>query len=402
MKGQVYIPSNLLYYPGMPHTLYRHIIKEVFSTFVMGLLIFTGVLLMGRILKLADLVVSKGVPFTDILLMVAYLLPNFAIITIPMSLLLAVLLTFSRMSGDSEIIAIKASGISLYRLLPPILLVSATTYLLAAVTAVYALPVGNSAFKLLISRSIYGRLNLNLKEQVFNTSIPGLLIYVNKNNHKSSTLSGIMIQDERNPKDISTIFADSGSVYADEHSRKIHLHLNDGSIHQSRSKGVYRLLGFKEYDLEIDLSKGSAVLEKNELDMSLAEIRQNLKSGSFSKKIMIDMGLEMHRRFALPFACFIFAIVAVPLGVQNRRSGKAAGFSSSIIVILLFYIFQSLGRTLGEKELLPAFAAIWLPNIIFIAIGAYLFIKAAREERIAFFDIIAKTASWIMRRVKSS
>lgn len=385
----------------MPYTLYRYIIKEVLSSFIMGLLIFTGVLLIGRILKLADLVVSKGVPLKDILLMVAYLLPNFAIITIPMSLLLAVLLTFSRLSGDSEIIAIKASGISLYRILPPILLVSFAAYLIAAITAVYALPLGNAAFKLLISHSIYGRLNLNLKEQVFNTTIPGLLIYVNKNSSKSGTLSGVMIQDERNQKDISTIFAESGSVESDENGRKFYIHLTDGSIHQSRPKGVYRVLGFRAYDLEIDLSKISAVLEKTELDMPLSEIRHNLKIGGFPKKMMIDMGLEVHRRFALPFACFIFAVVAVPLGVQNRRSGKAAGFSSSIAVILLFYIVQSIGRNLGEKELLSPFLAIWLPNFIFLAMGAYLFIKAAREERVAIFDLIAKAVSRLMNRSKS-
>ncbi|NVN97780.1 MAG: LPS export ABC transporter permease LptF [Geobacteraceae bacterium] len=384
----------------MLYTLYRYITKEVLSSFIMGLLIFTGVLLIGRILKLADMVVSKGVPITDILLMVAYLLPNFAIITIPMSLLLAVLIAFSRLSGDSEIIAIKASGISLYRLLPPILLISLTAYLLTAITAVYALPIGNSAFKNLVSRSIYGRLNLNLKEQVFNTSIPGILIYVNRNDTKSDTLRDILIQDERNPKDISTIFAESGLLDSDESSKKIHLHLANGSIHQSRLKGVYRQLDFKEYDLEIDLSKASPVLEKNELDMTLSEINNNLKTGGFPKKLMVDMGLEVHRRFALPFACFIFAIVAVPLGVQNRRSGKAAGFSSSIAVILLFYIFQSLGKTLGEKELLAPFLAIWLPNIIFLAAGIYLFVKAAREERLALFDLITKAASKLMSRKK--
>lgn len=386
----------------MPSTLYRYLAREVLSAFFLGLLIFTGVLLMGRMLRLADMVVSKGVPLSDVLLMIAYLLPNFAIITIPMSLLLAVLLAFSRLSGDSEIIAIKASGISLYRLLPPVLTISLAAYILTAVTAVYALPKGNTAFKELLYKAVQGRLSLNLKEQVFNTSIPGLLIYINKNNGKSGLLSGVMIQDERNPKEVSTIFAETGSFGMDENSRKIHLHLTDGSIHQSRPKGVYRLLGFNEYDLEIDLSKTAASFERNELDMSLSEIRQNLKKGGFSKKLMTDMGLEVHRRFALPFACFIFAIVAVPLGIQNRRSGKAAGFSFSIATLLLFYIFQSIGRTFGEKELFTPFMAEWLPNLIFLAAGAYLFVKAAKEERVAVFDRIARALSLLTRKVRSA
>ena len=139
-----------MYYPLMPFILYRYLAREVLSAFLLGLVIFTGVLLMGRMLKLADMVVSKGVPLADVLLLIAYLLPNFAIITIPMSLLLAVLLAFSRLSGDSEIIAIKASGISLYRILPPVLRFSSCTYLMTALTALYALPKGSTAFKELL------------------------------------------------------------------------------------------------------------------------------------------------------------------------------------------------------------------------------------------------------------
>ncbi len=106
MKPPVYIRAIFMYYPVMPSTLYRYLAREVLSVFFLGLLIFTGVLLMGRMLKLADMVVSKGVPISDLLFMIAYLLPNLAIITIPMSVLLAVLLAFSRLSRDSETIAI--------------------------------------------------------------------------------------------------------------------------------------------------------------------------------------------------------------------------------------------------------------------------------------------------------
>lgn len=402
MKRPVYIRAIFMYYPLMPLTLYRYLAREVIAAFLLGLVIFTGVLLMSRMLKLADMVVSKGVPLADILLMVVYLIPNFAIITIPMSLLLAVLLAFSRISGDSEIIAIKASGISLFGLLPPILIIASFAYVLTALTAVYALPKGHSAFKQLLQQSVKQRLGLNLKEQVFNSEIPGLLVYITKNDSKTGMLTGVMIQDERNPADVSTIFAETGSISMDESSNKILLHLTDGSIHQSRPKGLYRLLGFKEYDLAIDLATTAASSEKNELEMTLAELRQNLKNGGFSKKLMSNMGLEIHRRFALPFACIIFAVVAVPLGIQNRRSGKAAGFSLSIVTLLLFYIFQSIGKTLAAKELLPPFIAVWLPNLIFLAAGGYLFFKTAREERVVIFDFLAALPAKLLKRLRTA
>jgi lipopolysaccharide export system permease protein len=401
IKRPVYILLFFMYYPHMPFTLYRYIAREVSSAFLLGVVIFTGVLLMGKMLKLADMVVSKGVPLADILLMIVYLIPNFAIITIPMSLLLAVLLAFSRISGDSEIIAIKASGISLFKLLPPILAIALCAYILTALTALYALPMGHSAFKQLLRQSVQQRLSLNLKERVFNSDIPGLLVYIDNSDSKSGAMTGVMIQDERNPADVSTIFAKTGSIRLDESSNRIFLHLTDGSIHQSRPGELYRLLGFNEYDLSVNLPAATANAEKNEIEMTLAELRQNLKSGGFSAKLMTNMGFEIHRRFALPFACFIFAVVAVPLGIQNRRSGKAAGFSLSIATLLLFYIFQSFGKTLAAKGILTPFAAMWLPNLIFLAGGGYLFFKTAREERIHVFDYLVAVPAKLWKRLRT-
>jgi lipopolysaccharide export system permease protein len=383
-----------MYDAPMLFTLYRYLAREIISPLLLGLVTFTAVLLMGRMLKLADMVVSKGVPLRELLLLITYLLPNFAMITIPMALLLAILLAFSRLSADSEIIAIKASGVSLYRLLPPVMAIATVAYIATAAISLYALPAGNVAFKSLLYHVIEGRLNLNLKEQVFNSSIPGLVIYIDRNDEKSGILSGIMIQDERDPKKISTIFADKGTLDSDETSKQLRLHLTDGSMHQAAEGGKYRRLDFTGYDLSVDLTKSIKTFEKNEQDMTLAEIRTNLRKGGFSKKLTVDMGLEIHRRFALPFACIIFAVVAMPLGIQNRRSGKAAGFSFSIATILVYYIVQSIGRTLGEKELLFPALAIWLPNLIFLTCGIALFKQAAMEQRLELLDrLIASLAA---------
>ncbi|NJD92402.1 MAG: LPS export ABC transporter permease LptF [Geobacter sp.] len=370
----------------MPLTLYRYLAKELLVPFMLGTVIFTGVLLMGRMLKIADMVVSKGISLSEVFLLILYLMPNFAVITLPMALLMAVLVAFSRLSADSEIIAVKASGISLYRLLPPVIAVAFAAYLLTVINAAWLMPKGNVAFKSLLYQAIQQRLSLNLKEQVFNSSIPGLLIYIDRNDEKSGQLSGVLIQDERKPDNISTIFARQGTLGVEQEEKKLHLRLSDGSIHQSRPNNSYRNLEFKDYELTIDLANNASTFEKNELDMSLAEIKAKLRAGGLSKKITTEMQLEIQRRFALPFACFIFAIFAVPLGIHNRRSGKAAGFTLSILTLLFYYILQSFSKTLAEKALLAPAAAAWLPNGVFLCIGVYLFIKAAREEQIWLFD----------------
>jgi lipopolysaccharide export system permease protein len=108
--------------------------------------------------------------------------------------------------------------------------------------------------------------------------------------------------------------------------------------------------------------------------------------------MMHDMALEYHRRFSLPFACLVFALVGMPLGIQNQRSGKAAGFSLSIGLLLAYYIVLSAGKTLGERALLSPFLAAWTPNLLFISLGFYLFKKTAAEERIRLFEIIPHLA----------
>jgi lipopolysaccharide export system permease protein len=113
------------------------------------------------------------------------------------------------------------------------------------------------------------------------------------------------------------------------------------------------------------------------------------------------MRLEFNRRFALPFACFVFALVGVPLGIQNQRSGKATGFSISIGVLLIYYIILSAGRTLGEKGLAHPAIAVWAPNLILFALGAYLFKKTAAEQRIPMFEIFPAFMEWARQKFDS-
>ncbi|HEY6838026.1 MAG TPA: LptF/LptG family permease, partial [Geobacteraceae bacterium] len=134
---------------------------------------------------------------------------------------------------------------------------------------------------------------------------------------------------------------------------------------------------------------------KDELDMTLAELRANLRSPTASPKLRLDMNLEFHRRFALPFACFVFALIGVPFGIQNQRSGKAAGFAVSIGLLLIYYVILSAGKALGQRGLLPPFAAVWTPNILFLVFGIYLFRTTAAEKRFFLFDMATRFLAWL-------
>lgn len=385
----------------MKKTLFLYLFGEITIPFLLGMAAFTSVLLMGRLLKLADLVVAKGVPIADILRMIMYLIPSFCLVTIPMAFLLALLLAFGRLSTDSEITAIKASGVSLFGLLPPVLLFAMFAYLVTTFITVYALPWGNTSFKKLLFDIIESRVTLSLKEKVFNDELPGLVIYTDGYNQENHIMTGILIHDERDPQEPSTIFADNGLIVADPSAKALRVELRHGSIHRVSGKTDYRLIEFQDYSLSINLSQAPRELVKNELDLTFNELREGIKSARPNSKLLWDMQLEFHRRFALPFACFVFALVGVPLGIQNQRSGKATGFSLSIGVLLIYYIILSTGKTLGEKGLAYPSVAVWAPNLILFALGAYLFKKSAAEERIPLFEIIPAFLEWARHKFNS-
>jgi len=383
----------------MKKTLYLYLFREISIPFLLGIAAFTSVLLMGRLLKLADLVVAKGVPLADIMRMILYLIPSFCLVTIPMAFLLALLLAFGRLSSDSEITAIKACGVSLYGLLPPVLFFALIAYLATTFITAYALPWGNTSFKKLLFNIIQSRITLSLKEKVFNDEFPGLVIYTDSYDEDMHHMTGILIHDERDPQAPSTIFADNGLIIADPAAKALRVELRNGGIHRVSGKLDYRLIEFQNYSLSINLSQAPRELVKNELDLTFNELREGIKAPRTPPRLLLDMLLEYHRRFALPFACFVFALVGVPLGIQNQRSGKAAGFSISIGVLLVYYIIQSAGKTLGLKGLANPAIAVWAPNLILFALGAYLFKKTAAEQKIPMFEILPSFMEWARRKV---
>ncbi|GFO70179.1 LPS export ABC transporter permease LptF [Geomonas limicola] len=381
----------------MRKTLNTYIFKEIPPPFLVGMFTFTFVLLMGRFLKLAEMVVEKGVPFSDVLWMVIYLLPSFWLFTIPMALLLAILLAFGRLSGDSEITAMKSCGISLYGMLPPPMIFSLFACAACLWVTVYAVPWGNSSFKKLVINVAQASAGVVIKEKVFNDAFPGMVIYADIFMQKGQTMSGIVIHDERDPKEPATIFAKSGALLTDPQAHAIEFHLNDGSIHRSTEAGNYRMVDFHEYNLRVSLAKPGGNQNKSEEEMTLDELIRP-PAGRYKPKELLSMQLEYHSRLALPFACIVFTLLAMPLGIQNRRSGKAAGFSLSIGVLLLYYVALSAFKALGERQLLAPVAACWAPNLLFLLLGAYLFHKTASEQPLPFTESYARLSALIKAR----
>jgi lipopolysaccharide export system permease protein len=371
----------------MKRILNLYIIREIASLFLLGIMVFTLILLMGRLIKLTDLVIARGVPLADVGRMILYLMPSFLVFTIPMAFLLAVLLAFGRLSADNEITVMKAGGISLMQLMPPVVLCGICAALLTLAASTVGVPWGNSAFKRLSFSVLKQNVTATVREKIFWDDIPGIVMYTEHYDEEHHTLKGVVIHDGRDQSRPLTIFAADGVIGGGPGRNDIRLVLANGSIHAAVTADEYRLVHFGEYTMTIGGGAQGSGLGRNELDMTVPELRQQIDSPASSNAVRLKMQSEFHSRFAFPFASLVFAVVAVPLGMQNRRSGKSAGFSTSIGILLAYYVVQSLLRTLAEKGTLPPALALWLPNLIFLVLGWYLLRLASQERTLRLFPM---------------
>ncbi|NTV48277.1 MAG: LPS export ABC transporter permease LptF [Geobacteraceae bacterium] len=371
----------------MKRIISLYIIREISALFLLGIVIFTLVLLMGRLITLTDLVVSRGVPLADVSRMILYLIPSFLVFTIPMAFLLAVLLTFGRLSADNEIIVMKASGLSLLQVMPPVIACALVAVLLSFGASAVGVPWGNSAFKELTFQVLKQNITATIREKTFWDDIPGIVMYTDQYDERSQTLKGVVINDGRNPDQPMTIFARDGVVTTTAGSQALLLSLHDGSIHIAGSGGLYRLVHFGEYSMTVGEKASSNGISSNEKDMWLSELRRQIDDPGTSAVDRLKSLAEYYSRFTFPFASLVFAVLAVPLGIQNRRTGKSGGFTVSIAIILTYYILMSVVRTLADKGVVPPVVALWIPNLIFFVIGCCFLRLASLEKRIPLLPI---------------
>jgi lipopolysaccharide export system permease protein len=374
------------YHDGPVHTINRYVLREIFVPFALGLAVFTVILLIARILKLVEMVVSRGVPPLDVLRLFSYILPAFLEVTVPMALLLGVLVAFGRLSSDSEIIALKTCGISLYQLLRPVASFAIVIYFVALGLSLYARPWGNSLLHSGLYEIAKKRASAGIKEKVFNDDFSGLVIYVDHIEPPGNTLHGILISDTRDSNQRNTVIAQVGVLVPNERLHVLTLRLLNGSIHAFYpSDHSYHRTDFSTYDITLDLNTALANLHpraKDASEMTLAELRQAIASKRLAGEPAFSEAVELQRRFSIPFACLAFAAIGIPLGIQPTRSVRSRGFTLSLGLILLYYLLLTLGESLGQRGVLPAAIALWLPNVLLSGLAVMLFVRAARETAV--------------------
>ncbi len=370
----------------MGKTLNRYLLREMLGPFLLGLAAFTAVLLIARILKLVELVVNRGVPPSTLLQILAYLLPAFLEVTLPMAFLLAILVTFSRLTTDRETLAIQTCGISLYQMSKPAVLFALFAALLTFFFTLYARPRGNNALKETLYEITKRRATAGLQEKVFNTYFEGIVLYVEEISPPGTLLQGIMIADRRDPQQHNVIFARTGFILLDERKHALTLRLRDGTVHSTllgrKNQPHTNFTVFTVYDVTLSLMsilENKKDKDRDPQDMTFSELSQTIAykrtAGLNAQKELV----ELHRKFSIPFACFVFVLIGIPLGVQPTEAARARGWTLSLVVILCYYVFLTAGEVLGKKGILPPPLALWLPNMVLGGLGVGLFLWTAKR-----------------------
>jgi lipopolysaccharide export system permease protein len=375
----------------------RYILWEIIVPTVLAVLIFTFVLLAGRTLKLAELVINKGIPLRDILQLLGYMLPSFLAITLPLSILLGTLLAFSRLSADAEIIALKAAGISLTRLLRPTMALALLASLATAGLTLYLEPQANKAFRSQIFKIVSQRANIGLQPRVFQAEFTDLVLYADEINDRSGELSGIFISDQRGGAEAipTTIIADEGLFISDPTGEELILRLFQGQIHRysnNSTKNAYQVVNFNSYDLSLPVGQRATGVGAREFklkELSLTEL-EKLATSTDSLGAAYKARAEYHQRFSMAVTPLLFALLALPLGIQSSRSGRGGGFATGLVTYLIYYMCVSFSTTLTAESHWPAGLTIWAVPLIFLLIGILLFQLALHEKRMRFYDLITR------------
>jgi len=371
--------------------IHRYIAREITIPTLLGLVIFTFILLMGRILKLVELVINKGIPAREVAKLFGYLLPSFLVITIPLAFLLGVLLGFSRLSADSETIALKASGISLYGMLKPVLALALLASLFTAYLTLYAGPSGNSAFRTQVFQIAASRASAGFQPRVFNDEFDGLVLYASDIEERSGTLEGVFISDERVGNTPSIILARTGRVIPDRSALTLTLRLEDGTIHRrpsDKDQDTYQVISFSTYDVNLNLGQQLPETQqrrRKDSELSTSEL-QKARDQAEDPAERSSLTVEWHRRLILPMAPLLFALIGVPLGIRSQRSGRGGGFSTGLVVFLIYYLLLSFAETLAVEGGLNPVPIIWAPNALFLTGSLVLLYLSAQEKHLLLFE----------------
>lgn len=363
----------------------RYVLSETVGPIALGFGVYTFLLLLRFLFRSAELIIRLDLPVSEVGLMLLYTLPNVLVLTIPMALLFGILIGVGRLSSDSELTALRACGVSLFSLYRPVMVLSALLAAINVVLMVWAVPFGNQSLSRAqikhghaMTRSIEARTFRDLNGFTFYVfEIPP---------DDRGDWRGVFVAPPAGPA-ASLMVASSGRVSIDEEQDRLLLSLDGAQIHEISAENPDRYQITERSTLEIPLREGylsnleqQVSVSRSVRLMNLAELRGFAGDPSQPLELRRMARVEMHKKFAIPAACLVFGLFAMPLGFNNRRGSRSSGFAISIGVILVYYVLLSYGEDTARAGNVSALVAMWVPNLLFASAGLAIMARRNRDK----------------------
>lgn len=359
----------------------RYLIVELLGPFLFGVGAFTAIMTATSVLfELITLMVRFGLPIVTVLQIIALRLPEMAFYTFPMSMLLASLLAFGRLSGDSEITALKACGVSLFRIMAPVALISLLVSGATVALNEYVVPSAEWAAKNILYEAQHQKRLPTSRDNVFYQELEeGRLKRVfYARSFDGEVMRDVLVQEFEGERLDRIIHADRARYDTGAWT------FYEGTLYQMAENGEYRFFArFKEQQVRLREALLSLSSERRTpTEMNVRELKEHIsrleESGSQGSGLN-ELRVQLHQKLSVPFASMVFMLVGAPLGLRPHRSSSSLGLGLSILIIFVYYLAMFTFMALGQTGHLPPVLAAWMPNILGAALGLGLIARAAHS-----------------------
>ena len=362
--------------------LTRYILREVTAHALIGAAIFTFVIFTRDLGHILELVVRASAPLPSVAEIFFFTVPLALTYTLPMSVLVGILIGLSRLAADSEITAMRATGMGVWSFLRSLSLFVIAGWLIAMANGIYLAPRSQAALAHLEDRLKGSQVSFEIQPRVFYEGFPKYVLYVQdvKSAQGAAVWKGVFMADLSEASNPRITLAREGIVVSEGRDR-LHVHLIDGSAHETDPKNSdhYQISTFEQTDIPIELPSTEAKADESLPASLMSTWALRAKAGRVDPVSARWYLIEFHRRFALPTACLVLALVGIPLGLSSKKSGKSGGFVLTIVLVFTYYVVSLIGVSLARQGKVAPWFGAWLADIVFLALALFLLRQAEKR-----------------------
>ena len=389
----------------IPKLLYSYLATEMLGPFFASFLVMNCVFFLAKLIPFLNFVLDLNIGFADFIRLFSYLFPNIFLYSIPMAAMMGVTIGFARLSSDSEILALKANGISMYQILPPVIIVTALIALLTSFVSIKLIPLSAVSMRQLSYQLLKEKISTGIKDHMFTEALGDVVVYVDKIDKISGEWTNVWVSDMREVDNPVVTMASTGKMSSSIQNMDVSIVLKNGSLHKPGNNNA-QIVQFDQYRINIPLQlpESSATrLHKSALTMAelLDEAQLSDKDMPGNRRFLI----EFHKRLVLPVGCLMISLIGLPLGLQARPGKKAIGIQAGLAIFILYYILFTFGKTWAEGGVLPVWFAMWLPNVLFLGLAIFWIKRIANEQTLipeVVTVILQKTVAGILFPLKTA